>query len=515
MSGQYLLGVDIGTYSSTGVLVEADSGMTVAEHVIEHSLELPHPGWAEHDADGVWWDEFVSICHVLLADSGVKSDQVKCVGTSGLGACVLPIDAAGKPLRKAILYGIDTRALPEIEELERVFTPEKIFQISGMHLSAQSTGPKILWIKNHEPQVHHKTRYFLTSQGYLVYRLTGKATLDILTAADYTPMFNTRLNSWHPETTPYITSVDKLPFPTWSCNIAGGVTETAARETGLAEGTPVIVGTTDGGAEAISAGVSRVGDLMIMFGSSSYFILLTEQLMPSKKLWAIGWLDSSAYTLQGGTATSGSITRWFRDQLAPIEREAQAAGGEPAYAAMSRLLEQSPPGAHGLLALPYFEGERTPIYDSQAKGMLFGLTLSHTRADIYRALLEGVAFSIRNMISVMLAEGAAPRRIIGVAGGTKNRAWMQMVCDVANIQMDILEQENGAAYGDAFMAGVGVDIYRDLKDNANWVRKISTLTPNLQQHQRYAPYYDIFNRLYVQNKGLMHELDTLQRRGHL
>jgi xylulokinase len=188
MPNQYLLGVDIGTYSSKGVLVDAGSGDVVAEHSIEHGLEMPEPGWAEHDAETVWWGEFVQICQHLIAKSAVKPEEIKGVGTSGLGACALPIDGSGNPLRKAILYGIDTRAMAEIEELERFFSAEKIFEISGMKLSSQSTGPKILWIKNHEPQVYKQARYFLTSQAYLVYKLTGYVTLDIFTIADFTPM---------------------------------------------------------------------------------------------------------------------------------------------------------------------------------------------------------------------------------------------------------------------------------------------------------------------------------------
>ncbi len=141
------LGVDVGTYSSKGVIVEAGSGEVIAEHSIEHGLEMPKPGWAEHDADVVWWGEFKKICQKLIDKSQVNPEEIKSVGISALGACVLPVDADGNPLRKAILYGIDTRAEAEIEELEKVFTPEKIFQISGMKLSAQSTGPKILMVK--------------------------------------------------------------------------------------------------------------------------------------------------------------------------------------------------------------------------------------------------------------------------------------------------------------------------------------------------------------------------------
>jgi xylulokinase len=284
---------------------------------------MPKPGWAEHDADTIWWGEFVQISQALIEKSGVEPKSIISVGISALGACMLPVSTNGKPLRKAILYGIDTRAEAEIEELERVFGEEKIFQISGMKLSAQSTGPKFLWLKNHEPKIHEQARYFLTSQAYLVFRLTGKATLDIFTMADYTPMCDIRNNRWSRETTEYIAPLEKLPTPTWSCDIAGYVTKEASNETGLAEGTPVIVGTTDAGAEAVSTGISQPGDLMIMFGSTIFIVMLADQLMPSPKLWTTAWLDPSAYTLQGGTSTAGSLTRWFRDNFSAEEMEVQ------------------------------------------------------------------------------------------------------------------------------------------------------------------------------------------------
>ncbi len=289
--------------------------------------------------------------------------------------------------------------------------------------------------------------------------------------ADYTPMGDIRNNRWFKETTEYITPLEKLPIPAWSCNIAGYVTRAASTESGLAEGTPVIVGTTDAGAEAVSTGISQPGELMIMFGSTIFVVMLADRLMPSQKLWATAWLDSSSYTLQGGTSTSGSLTRWFRDNLSPQELAAEKAGGTPAYSALAHLLKDSPPGANGLISLPYFEGERTPIYDPEAKGVLFGLTLRHTRADIYRSILEGIGFGIRHMIDTMVEEGAKPCRIIGSAGGTKNREWMQIVCDIANIDMIIPEQESSAPIGDAFMAGVGVGYYGNLKESSKIIKK--------------------------------------------
>ena len=210
-------------------------------------------------------------------------------------------------------------------------------------------------------------------------------------------------------------------------------------------------------------------------------------------------------------ATVGSLTRWFRDNLAPLEVAAQKAGGENAYAAMARMVKNSPLGARGLIALPYFEGERTPLYDPDAKGMIFGLTLQHTRADIYRALLESVGFGIRHNVDSMLAAGVTPKRILAVGGGTKNPDWMQMVSDIANIAMVIPEQQIGASYGNAFRAGVGVGLINNMSEISRWVHNKSEIKPIPANKKKYDPLYQIYRELYEQTKHLMHDLSAMNR----
>jgi xylulokinase len=509
MKNQYLLGVDIGTNSSKGVITEAETGEILASHVIEHSISMPRPRWAEHDAEIIWWGEFVEICHQLISRANINPKEICAIGTSGLGACVLPTNAAGVPLRPAILYGIDTRALAEIEELENKFSKKKIYDISLMDLSTQSTGPKILWIKNNEPDVYRETSYFLTSESYLVYKLTGNATVDFFIAGDYAPMFDVRKNNWNVETTTYITPIKKLPKLYWSCDLAGKVTPQAAKETGLLEGTPVIVGTADGGSEALSGGVTEPGDMMMMFGSSFYFILLTKKIIPTKLIWSSAWLDNGSYTLQGGTNTAGSLTRWFRDNFSPLEMAAQNSGGDNAYASMANLLTQSPLGANGLIALPYFEGERTPIHDPQAKGVLFGLTLKHTRADLYRALLEGIGFGIQHILDEMKKESVYPKRMVGIGGGTHNLRWMQLICDISNIEMIIPEQKIGACYGDAFMAGLGIGLFKNLREISKWIKIQHVLKPDMEAHNTYGRFYRVFRDLYKNTEHDMHNLTNL------
>jgi xylulokinase len=295
----------------------------------------------------------------------------------------------------------------------------------------------------------------------------------------------------------------------WSCEIAGYVTAQAARQTGLKEGTPVIAGTLDSAAEAISAGVAAFGDMMMMFGSSNSFILKTDRLVPTDNYWALNWLEPDTFAFVGGMSTVGSLTRWFRDNLSPLELADQQAHGKNAYAALAELLKDSPPGANGLIALPYFEGERTPMYDPNAKGVLFGLTLKHTRADIYRALLESIGFGIRHNFDGMLAEFIYPKCILAVGGGARNLAWMQIISDIANIEMAIPDQQIGSSYGDAFLAGVGVGIFSNLGEIRKWVRYTHHIIPNPEATAGYQPLYRIYRELYNQTRGLMSELAAI------
>jgi len=509
MAKSYLLGVDIGTYSSKGVLVEADTGNVISEHVIEHTLSMPKPGWVEHDPDQTWWGEFVSICREVLEKSAVQSEHIKGVGVSGIGPCVLPVDASGNPLRQAILYGIDTRASDEITYLEKELGRENIFKYSATHLSSSSNGPKILWIKNHEPEIYTKTRWFFTSQSYIVYKLTGRAVMDKYTACTYAPLIDVENIRWREDLDDLITPIGKLPDMCWSCEIAGYITAQAAQQTRLKEGTPVIAGTLDSAAEAISAGVAEFGDMMMMFGSSNSFILKTDRLVPTDNYWALNWLEPDTFAFVGGMSTVGSLTRWFRDNLSPLELSDQKTHGKNAYAALSELLNDSPPGARGLVALPYFEGERTPMYDPNAKGVLFGLTLKHTRADIYRALLESIGFGIRHNFDGMIAEYIYPKRILAVGGGARNLAWMQIISDIANIEMSIPDQQIGSSYGDAFLAGVGVGLFSNLGEIKKWVRYTHHISPDPKATASYQPLYRIYRELYNQTRGLMSDLSAL------
>ncbi len=499
----YLVGVDIGTGSSKGVLIETQNGSLLAQATIPHGVSLPHPGWVEQDAEKIWWGEFVQIVQELLQESGVAPQDILGVGVSGIGPCVLPVDEEFKPLRPAILYGIDTRATAQIEQYLDELGSDEVFRRAGCELSSSALAPKILWLHHHEPEVYNKARWFLTCQNFIVARLTGKASIDYYTASTYSPIIDVEKRSWIDETTAGINPTAKLPEKYWTTAVIGGVTAQAAEITGLHEGTPVIAGTIDAAAEAVSIGNYAVGDTMGMFGSSNSIITITSAYTRSKTFWGLNWLFPDQYAVVGGMATVGSLTKWFLENVFRVDPEAQ---GENPYAQMSDLLTMSEPGANNLVALPYFEGERTPINDPTAKGVFFGLTLRHTQADLYRALLEAVGFGIRHNLEKLAEEDIKVGLINAVGGGAKNLGWMQVISNIADVDVRIPQGISGAAYGDAILAGIGVGLYKDASQAKIWDKTALYLKPDLADVEVYDRLYKVYRDLYQQTRNLLPSL---------
>ena len=498
--GQLLLGIDVGTYSSKGVLVEPD-GTVLKTHVVEHEMSIPRPGWAEQDADAVWWADVVAICRTLIDNSPYSGADVAGVALSAIGPCMLPLDAAGRPLRPGILYGVDARAGEEIEFLTQRLGEDRVYDFSGMAFTSQAIGPKILWMRNHEPDLWQQVAHVTTASSYLVYRLTGEKVMDRHTASHYMPLIDIRTLEWSERYANGIIDLEKLPRLGWSDELAGAVSAAGAAATGLSVGTPVAVGAVDALSEAISVGVVHPGDLMIMYGSTAFFILVLPEPRPDRRTWTVAGAFERQYNLAAGMATTGSLTRWFRDELA-----ADLPAGT-AYATLFDGAAAVAPGAGGLLMLPYFSGERTPINDTQARGVIAGLTLAHTRDHLYRALLESVAYGIRHNVETFNAIGAGVQRVVAVGGGTQSDTWLQIVSDVAGIPQLVPALTIGASYGDAFLAGLAAGILRR-QDLETWVKPGRTVEPNPAHRPLYDAYYADYLSLYETTKDVVHRLGS-------
>ena len=490
------LGIDIGTFESKGVLVETATGRIVAEARHPHRMLVPRPGWAEHRAEEDWWGDTVRLTRAILAQPGVDPGRIACLAISAIGPCMLPVDAEGRALMNGVLYGVDTRAAQEIEELTARIGAATILDRCGNALTSQSVGPKILWLKRNRPGIFAQTATILTSTSYVVMRLTGERVIDHYTAANFSPLYDVARKDWITDLDDTV-GPDRLPRLLWTTDIAGHVTRDAAAETGLRPGTPVTCGTIDAAAEAVSVGVAGPGDMMMMYGSTIFIIAVTESPVQDARLWYAPWLVPGRHAAMAGLATSGTLTHWFRDQMA------RDLAPEAAFARLAQEAATAPPGANGLIWLPYFSGERTPIHDTRAKGAIFGLNLTHTRGDLYRALLEGIAMGTAHVIETYRDLGHAPTRVLAVGGGTKNALWLQSTSDFGGIAQIVSEKTVGASYGDAFLAALAVGAAAPA-DIARWNPDVATVTPS--GGDLHARRYALFRSLYEQTKDIAHAL---------
>jgi xylulokinase len=495
VTDEAVLGVDIGTSSSKGVLVSLD-GRLLATAIRHHSVERPVPGQVEMDAE-LWWSEFAAISRELTAADDAR---VLAIGVSGMGPCVLVTDEEGTALRPAILYGVDTRAEPQIDALNAKYTEAAIAARCGSALSSQAVGPKLAWLADNESNVFSTARKLFMPSSWLVYRLTGEYVLDHHSASQSTPLYDTNANAWYEPWCRDIAPQMAMPALLWSGEVAGSIHTVAARETGLDEGTPVIAGTIDAWAEAISVDAHNPGDLMLMYGSTMFLVHTVETMLRSPTLWSTVGVYPGSRNLAGGMATSGSITAWLKDLF-----------GAADYADLLAAAEASGPGAAGLLMLPYFAGERTPIADPRARGVIAGLTLSHTRGDIYRAALESIAMGVRHNIKAMEEAGARIDRVVAVGGGTQGRLWTQIVSDAVGRAQEMPTHTIGASYGAAYLAACSIGS----PAISDWNPVVKTVQPIEQHVQGYEELYGLYRELYPATERIAHALSARQHQPQL
>lgn len=491
-NGEAVLGVDIGTSSSKGVLVALD-GTVLASATREHSVSRPAVGHVEMDPR-VWWEEFVSITRELTLASTAK---VVAVGVSGMGPCVTVTDGDGEPLRPAILYGVDTRAVDQIERLTAELGGEAIIERCGSALSTQAVGPKLAWIAQHEPDIATRARRLFMPSSWLVFQLTGEYVLDHHSASQCTPMYDTAAHSWYLPWFRHVGGNIHPPRLLWPGEVAGYLSAEAATRTGLAARTPVIAGTIDAWTEAVSVGAHRPGDLMLMYGTTMFLINTTKTRQTSHTLWGTVGVFPGTYNLAGGMAASGAITQWLRKLV-----------GSPDYETLIAEAAESGPGARGLLMLPYFAGERTPIADPDARGTVAGLTLEHNRGDIYRASLEATALGVRHNLEAFTDEGGTIERVTAVGGGTQGGLWTQIVSDVTGLEQVVPTVTIGASFGAAFLAASRIAPV-SIKE---WNPAATVVRPDNGTALLYSDLFALYRDLYSATGTLTHQLVALAGR---
>jgi len=471
----YLLGIDVGTTAVKSLLYDMN-GEIQARASREYPTMHPKPGWAEHSPH-LWWELTKETIREILAKvrSSTKN-KIAGIGVSALYPVVLPVDKKGEPLRPAIIW-MDTRGGKLHDPL-----------------------PKLLWIKQNEPDILRRTHKFLTANGFINYKLTGQFTVDITQALGI-GQFKM------PEFIDANLFPDMHPFS----EVIGEVTAEAAHETGLAEGTPVIAGAVDGFSAIVGAGVVKPGRAVEFTGHSLSLSIYTDKPYPEvqeKGLFAGG--GTGFYIVSGYMAAAGGLLRWFRDALGYLELESAKRLGLDSYQIMDLEASKVPPGSGGLIILPYIAGERCPIWNANARGVIFGLYLTHSRAHIIRAILEAVAYGLRH--NVEIAEGAGIRidELRSTGGGSKSDVWLQIKADVLNKPIYQVNAE-AETLGDAIMAGVGVGVFDDLFSTSDELAKVKkVISPNPDHHKLYSKLYEIYREIYEPLKGSFDKLAKIR-----
>jgi xylulokinase len=494
--GELLLGVDLGTSSSKAVLASPDGEVVASAHR-DHAMSLPRPGWAEVDAERTWWQESVSLIRELV--DRAAGDRIVAACVTGVGPCLLLCDKQMRPVRPAILYGIDTRATHEIEELTARYGAAEIVARGGKPLSSQAVGPKLAWVRKHEPQAWARSRRCYGSSSFVAARLTGAYVLDHHTASQFDPLYDLPARSWNLEWAGEVCGDLPLPRLVWPSDVVGTVTAEAAAVTGLPEGLPVSAGTVDAWAEAFSAGVRSPGDVMLMYGSTMFLVEQLAELRTQPPLWTTNGVEPGTYTLAGGTATAGTLLGWLRTVTG-------GGGFEEVVAEAARV----PAGSDGLVVLPYLAGERSPIFDCHARGLFAGMTLRHTRGHLFRAAYEGIAFGIRQIVELLDGDsrhGRPPHRLVAVGGGTQGGLWPQIVSDVCGLEQVVPRQTIGASYGAALLAAIGTGL---VPPHTDWAVADRLVTPDPANRERYDRLFETFVDLYISTREQMHRLAGIQ-----
>jgi xylulokinase len=496
MSRVLVAGVDIGTRSSKAVLVDPRDGTLVAQASVAHGVDLLPGGGAEHDADAVWWGGTRDLL-VRLVAALAPGDVIAAVGLSACGPCIVPIDTSGDPLRGGMLYGIDTRATAEVAELDARYGAASSDRF-GMPFSSQSAWAKILWVERHEPEVAAATATWLTANGFVASRLTGARAIDHHQAAYLAPAYEG--GSWTTEAGSRI-----LPPLSWSGDAVGEVTPEAAQATGLAPGTPVVIGSSDGATDPLGAGVAAGPTALVRYGSTLGVTVVADGGVPAVEgLWRTPGNHPGETMLVGGLSTGGSITTWMREEFGRELPQADEAQIRAAHAALVAEAAASPAGSRGVLTLPYFAGERTPFIDPGARGVIAGLGLATTRGDLYRSALEGTAYGLRHLLEAAAAGGVEVTRLRAVGGGVAADLWVQIASDVTGLTQDVVDPHLGAPYGAARLAAESADLRS--REDPSWSRVARTIEPQPDRRALHDRRYAAMRRLYDVTRPVIGEI---------
>ncbi|MBC8445713.1 MAG: xylulokinase [Chloroflexi bacterium] len=493
---RYILAHDLGTTGNKATLYD-DQGVLVSSAFFGYDTKYAQVSWAEQNPED-WWEAVCASTHELLQKARVRRNEVACIVFSGQMMGCVPIDRKGRALRDAIIWA-DQRSVEQTQWMAKQISPDDVYHITGHRLSPSYSAAKMLWIRDHQPDLYAETYKFVHAKDAIVARMTGAFVTDCSDAAGMN-LYDLERGEWS-EAILQAVNIEpaQLPEVHQSIDVVGEVKSDVAEEVGVAIGTPVVIGGGDGACAAAGAGVVREGSAYNYIGSSSWIGLATKAPIydPARRTFNWAHLVPGLFSPTGTMQTAGGSYQWTRDQLCPLEVECAAKLGVSPYELMNVQAENSPAGANGLIFLPYLLGERSPRWNPRARGAFIGLTIRHTRADMIRAVLEGITMNLRVILDAFRAQGAQIDAMRLIGGGARGRFWNRMMADVYGMPVHRLAiLEEATSMGAALAGGVGVGLYSDFTmiETMNQVAEI--IEPDPAAQAAYEQIYPIFEAAY-------------------
>lgn len=487
------VGIDLGTTSVKAIAV-TPQGEIIFEESIPHDLHSPKPGYAEEDAE-LWWDHTKKLLSSIA--QRIDRKRIGAVGFSGMVPTLIPVSENGTPLHPSIQQN-DARATVEIGELKKLIDEETYFLKTGNTINQQVIFPKYRWLTKNKPGIIEDIRFLMGSYDYCAYRLTGVPNLELNWALE-SGLWLIREKTWDEDLLNKAGIKQKwLPKVFASTDVIGTTVREVESSTGFPAGIPVIAGSADHVASAFAAGVREEGDLLLKLGGAGDILFATRALKLDKRLFIDYHVLPERFLLNGCMASSGSIVKWYTRIL-----------GDNDLDSMTERAKKLPPGSEGLVLLPYFIGEKTPIFDTQARGVILGLSLYHSREHIFRAILEAVAYGFLHHIEVIKDMGFTIRNVYISNGGAKSELWKHILLDVVGYEGTYVPNHPGSSLGAAILAAHGAGITRDWSDLRSFLAKGVHISYEQKNHRSYQKFFTLYRKTYEALKPLFAELQEV------
>ncbi len=509
--GPYLLGIDYGTESARAGVFDVE-GHPLAWAATPYKLSHPRSGWAEQNPDE-WWSSLIQSVHTAMDRAQVGPDAIVGISYDCTTCTVVALDASDRLLRPAIMW-MDVRAADQARRIAQSTHPARKYN-GGGPVSAEWYPCKALWLKEQEPDTYRRAAHIIDATDWLTFRLTGRWTASINTVS-LRAYYDRSAGGWPTDFYEEIglgDVLEKLPGEVLDLGVpVAGLSKSAAADLGLNAGTPVAQGVADAWAAQIGLNVVEPGKMALITGSSH--VLTGQSIHPASGKGFFGpYTDAvvpGQYTIEGGQVSTGSVMKWFRDNFCKDMLAEAEKRGVSCYDLLNEQARNIPPGSDGLITLDYWQGNRTPYVDPEARGIMWGFSLHHTPAHVYRAIQEGICYGTAHILRAMHAGGFDVHQFVACGGATKSREWMQIHADVTGVPITLTEVGDAATLGSAVLAAVGAGIYSSIQEAGRaMVHETEVITPNQSRHEEYQFYVDAYIDTYARMQELVH---TVTRR---